>query len=155
MIQSHRNVHICTSCQLERGQEPLIIMRAQLVTKQVMLIFNGLSSSPVAPLVFLAAKGYEVILARNEQEVQDELVTDLKPDLVLLEMGRHAREILQIIQSAQPRVPVIVMTEPGLLNLALEIKKEFGAWEVILRPLDFEVLRKLLEQAVGGSPKAA
>ena len=155
MIQSHRNVHICTSCQLERGQEPLIIMRAQLVTKQVMLIFNGLSSSPVAPLVFLAAKGYEVILARNEQEVQDELVTDLNPDLVLLEMRRHAREILQIIQSAQPRVPVIVMTEPGLLNLALEIKKEFGAWEVILRPLDFEVLRKLLEQAVGGSPKAA
>jgi DNA-binding NtrC family response regulator len=130
-------------------------MRVQLVTKQVMLIFNGFSSSPVAPLVFLAAEGYEVVLARNEQEVQDELVTDSKPDLVLLEMGQHARESLQIIQSAQPRIPVIVMTEPGLLNLALEIKKEFGAWEVILRPLDFEFLRELLQQALGGNPKAA
>ena len=129
-------------------------MKNEIATKQVMLIFDEFSFSD-SLLVLLAAEGYQVILARNEEQVYDELLSDPKPDLVLLEVQLNTIKILQIIQSVQPRIPVIVMAEPSLLNLALEIKKEFGAWEVILRPLDFEVLRKLLEQAVGGSPKAA
>ena len=127
-------------------------MQNESATKQVMLIFDEFS--PPVPLLFLlAAEGYEVLLARNERQVQDELTNGSKPDLVLLELQSNAIEILQLIQSAQPRIPVIVMAEPSLLNLALEIKKEFGAWEAVLKPFDFKVLRQLLQQALGGSPE--
>jgi len=127
-------------------------MQNESATKQVMLIFDEFS--PPVPLLFLlAAEGYEVLLARNERQVQDELMNGSKPDLVLLELQSNAIEILQLIQSAQPRIPVIVMAEPSLLNLALEIKKEFGAWEAVLKPFDFKVLRQLLQQALGGSPE--
>ena len=129
-------------------------MENQIVTKQVMLIFDEFSFSD-SLLVLLAAEGYQVILARNEEQVYDELLSDPKPDLVLLEVQLNTIKILQIIQSVQPRIPVIVMAEPSLLNLALEIKEEFGAWEAVVKPLDFGVLRELLQHALGGSPKAA
>ena len=129
-------------------------MENQIVTKQVMLIFDEFSFSD-SLLVLLAAEGYQVILARNEEQVHDELLSDPKPDLVLLEVQLNTIKILQIIQSVQPRIPVIVMAEPSLLNLALEIKEEFGAWEAVVKPLDFTVLRELLQHALGGSPKAA
>ena len=129
-------------------------MQNESATKQVMLIFDEFS--PPVPLLFLlAAEGYEVLLARNERQVQDELTNGSKPDLVLLELQSNAIEILQLIQSAQPRIPVILMAEPSLLNLALEIKQEFGALEALLKPVDFRVLRELVQQALGGSPKAA
>ena len=129
-------------------------MENQIVTKQVMLIFDEFSFSD-SLLVLLAAEGYQVILARNEEQVYDELLSDPKPDLVLLEVQLNTIKILQIIQSVQPRIPVIVMAEPSLLNLALEIKEEFRAWEAVVKPLDFTVLRELLQHALGGSPKAA
>jgi len=129
-------------------------MENQIVTKQVMLIFDEFSFSD-SLLVLLAAEGYQVILARNEEQVHDELLSDPKPDLVLLEVQLNTIKILQIIQSVQPRIPVIVMAEPSLLNLALEIKEEFRAWEAVVKPLDFTVLRELLQHALGGSPKAA
>jgi DNA-binding NtrC family response regulator len=129
-------------------------MKNEIATKQVMLIFDEFSFSD-SLLVLLAAEGYQVILARNEEQVHDELLSDPKPDLVLLEVQLNTIKILQIIQSVQPRIPVIVMAEPSLLNLALEIKKEFGAWEAVVKPLDFSVLRELLQHALGDSHKAA
>jgi len=122
-------------------------------TNQILFIFDEFSP-PVPLLILLAEEGYEVILARNEEEV-DELATESKPGLILLELQSNAIDMLQLIQSAQPRIPVILMAEPSLLNLALEIKQEFGALEALLKPVDFRVLRELVQQALGGSPKAA
>lgn len=80
--------------------------------------------------------------------MQDELVNGSKPDLILLELQLNAIEILQIIQSTQPQIPVIVMAEPGLLNLALEVREEFGAQEVLLKPLDFRLLRAQVQRTI-------
>jgi len=111
---------------------------------RILLIFDELSP-PVSLLLVLAAQGYEVTLARNGEEVQNELVTDSKPDLVVLELQLNAIDLLQLIQSVQPHIPVIVTAEASLLNLALMIKEELGAWEVLPKPLDFTLLGQLLQ----------
>jgi DNA-binding NtrC family response regulator len=119
----------------------------QIATKQVMLICDEFSS-PVSLLVLLATEGYEVILARNEQQVQDELADGSKPDLILFDLQLNAIEIFRIIQSTQPQVPVIVMAEPGLLSLDLQVRQEFGAQEVLLKPLDFRLLKELVQRTI-------
>lgn len=118
-----------------------------------MLIFDEFSS-PVSLSVLLAAEGYEVILGRNEQQVQDALVNGSKPDLVLLEMQVNAINILQLIRSTQPQIPVILMADTSLRNLAFE-SKEFGAWEVLLKPFDFRLLKRLLPRAMYKSALAS
>jgi DNA-binding NtrC family response regulator len=123
----------------------------QIATKQVMLICDEFSS-PVSLLVLLATEGYEVILARNEQQVQDELVNGSKPDLILFELQLNAIGIFRIIQSTQPQVPVIVMAEPGLLSLALEVREGFGVREVVRKPLDFSLLKELVQRTIEKSP---
>src|SRR6266480_1952363 len=122
-------------------------MKNQITPHRVMLIKDE-HSSPVSLILHLAAEGYEVVLAQNEQQVQDALVNGSKPDLIFLEMQLNAIEILQLIQSMQPQIPVIVMAEPSLGNLALEVEKEFGTWEVLIKPIDFRLLRAQVQQAL-------
>jgi DNA-binding NtrC family response regulator len=112
-----------------------------------MLILDEFSS-PVSLILHLEAEGYEVILAQNERQLQDKLVNGSKPDLIFLEMQLNAIEMLQLIQSMQPQIPVILMAEPSLGNLALEVKEEFGTWEVLIKPIDFRLLRAQVQQAM-------
>ena|SRR3989442_6175050 len=126
-------------------------MKNQIAAKRVMLIPDGFSPAALLPRL-LAAEGYEVILAQNEQEVQAELVTDSRLNLILLEMQMNAIKILHLIRSMQPQIPVIVMAEPSLQNLALE-SIEFGAWVAVPRPLDFRLLKELVQRAIQNPPR--
>jgi nitrogen regulation protein NR(I) len=95
---------------------------------------------------------YRVFSAHNAEEGLSKLKSS-RPDLVVMDYkmpGMTGLEALQEIRKIDTRVPVILMTAFGTVNLAIEAMK-FGAYEYLLKPFDVNKMRKLIDQALNSS----
>jgi len=104
----------------------------------------------------LGQEGYEVAAAADGragirllgERAFDLVLTDLKlPDVSGL-------EVLEASRTAQPRVPVVVLTGYGTVGTAVEAMK-LGAYDFLEKPLEIDDLSRLIERAIGERGEAA
>ena len=104
----------------------------------------------------LGQEGYEVAAAADGragirllgERAFDFVLTDLKlPDVSGL-------EVLEASRTAQPRVPVVVLTGYGTVGTAVEAMK-LGAYDFLEKPLEIDDLSRLIERAIGERGEAA
>jgi DNA-binding NtrC family response regulator len=104
----------------------------------------------------LGQEGYEVATAADGragmrllgERAFDFVLTDLKlPDVSGL-------EVLEASRTAQPQVPVVVLTGYGSVGTAVEAMK-LGAYDFLEKPLEIDDLSRLIEQAIGERGEAA
>jgi two-component system response regulator HydG len=92
--------------------------------------------------------GY-VIETAEDGDIAVELIKSRPVDLVLTDV-RMARmsgmELLDRIKKYNPSIPVIVMTAYSSVESAVEALKA-GAYDYLIKPLDFEVLKLTIERA--------
>jgi DNA-binding NtrC family response regulator len=98
----------------------------------------------------LGQEGYEVSAAADgragirllAERPFDLVLTDLKlPDVSGL-------EVLEASRTAQPRVPVVVLTGYGTVGTAVEAMK-LGAYDFLEKPLEIDDLARMIERAIG------
>ena len=92
--------------------------------------------------------GYDVETA-NDGAVAVELVKAGPVDLILMDV-RMAHmggiEALEKIKAYNPSIPIIIMTAYSSVQSAVEALKA-GAYDYLIKPLDFDVLRLTIERA--------
>ena len=97
----------------------------------------------------LAGEGHDVCvetrgdngLAKARTDSFDVVVTDMKlPGLTGLELVRE-------LHSAQPRLPIILMTAHGTTETAIEATK-CGAYDYLLKPFEMPELIQLVQKAL-------
>src|SRR6185437_7985346 len=72
------------------------------------------------------------------------------PDVVILDIMLPDQSGLQLIEQIyqhDPKVPVIFITSGGTSDTAIEAMKS-GAYDYLLKPLDFAKMRALVERAL-------
>ncbi len=100
----------------------------------------------------LADEGYEVTHADDGSKGLS-LATDARCDLVVTDFkmpGVTGMELVQRLQDARPRLPVILMTAHGTTDTAIEATK-LGAYDYLLKPFEMPDLLLLVEKAVTSS----
>jgi DNA-binding NtrC family response regulator len=77
------------------------------------------------------------------------LFTKKRPDVVIVDLraGQSGMELLCRLHDLDPKVPVILVTGHGTPETAVEAIR-LGAYDYIVKPLDPEPLRQLIESAV-------
>src|SRR5579872_6218076 len=93
--------------------------------------------------------GLTVLIARSASDGL-EIVADQHPDVVLLDVmlpDISGLEAYQNIRRLDPRLPVIFITAGGSSDTAIEAVK-VGAFDYLLKPLDLEQVRALVNQAL-------
>lgn len=77
-------------------------------------------------------------------------VTQSKPDVVILDImlpDQSGLETIEQIYRHDPKVPVIFITSGGTSDTAIEAMK-LGAYDYLLKPLDYAQVRSLVERAL-------
>src|SRR6185295_3391999 len=98
-------------------------------------------------VVATAADGRAGIRLLGERSF-DLVLTDLKlPDVSGL-------EVLAASRTAQPQIPVVVLTGYGTVGTAVEAMK-LGAYDFLEKPLEIDDLARLIERAIGGRGEEA
>ena len=95
----------------------------------------------------LNKKGFETRLAASGEEALEKL--DEKPDVVILDIkmpGMDGIQVLRKIKVDHPLVEVILLTGHGTTETAIQGMK-LGAFDYLLKPADFEDLKKKLTGA--------
>ncbi|MGH7566971.1 MAG: response regulator [Gemmatimonadota bacterium] len=96
--------------------------------------------------------GYEVLLAEDAltgarlaaQEAPDVILTDVwLPDA-------SGVDLLRALTKADPRIPIILISAHGSVDLAVESMKQ-GAVDYLTKPLDYRRLKELLTTACSRS----
>lgn len=78
------------------------------------------------------------------------LVSELRPDVVLLDImlpGRSGLDVLRDIQAVDRRLPVIFVTADSGSSTAIEAM-QLGAYDYVSKPLDLPQLNRLVQAAV-------
>jgi two-component system response regulator HydG len=92
--------------------------------------------------------GYQVETA-DDGSVAVEMVRSTPMDLILMDV-RMTRmsgiEALKQIKVYNPTIPIVIMTAYSSVNSAVEAIKA-GAYDYLIKPLDFEVLKLTIERA--------
>jgi two-component system response regulator HydG len=93
--------------------------------------------------------GYEILEADDGGSAVD-TVQDQPVDLVLMDI-RMVRvsgiEALERIKTLNPAIPIVLMTAYASVEMAVEALKK-GAYDYLIKPLDFDKLRLTLERAL-------
>jgi two-component system nitrogen regulation response regulator GlnG len=77
------------------------------------------------------------------------VIPKFKPDLVLMDVrmgGMNGLETLRRIRTANPKLPVILMTAYGTTQTAIEAMK-LGAYDYLLKPFDVPKLKEIIANA--------
>ena len=72
------------------------------------------------------------------------------PDLILLDVrlpGRDGLEIMREIRSLHAKVPIVIMTAYGDLEIAVQAMRQ-GAFEYLVKPFELAVVRRIIERAL-------
>ncbi len=91
--------------------------------------------------------GYEIHLAEDGTIAVD-MVENSSFDMVLMDMKMvkmSGMEALQLIQSYNPAIPVIIMTAYSSVHTAVKALK-LGAYDYLTKPLDFDKLKLTIER---------
>src|SRR5437867_4764842 len=97
----------------------------------------------------LVDEGHEVLvekrgdtgLARARDDSLDVVITDMKLP------GLNGLELVRQLHTAQPRLPIILMTAHGTTETAIEATKS-GAYDYLLKPCDIPEFIDLVEKAL-------
>jgi len=100
---------------------------------QILLEQMGLES--------VAAENGEAALESMNQEKVDLVLTDLKMPAL------NGIDLLKRIRTAEPDLPVIVLTAHGTVQTAVEAMKH-GAFDYILKPFDVEAIELIIRKAL-------
>ena len=93
--------------------------------------------------------GYEIVEADDGQTAID-AVEAAALDLVLMDIRMvHVSgiEALERIKAINPAIPIVLMTAYASVDMAVEALKK-GAYDYLIKPLDFDKLRLTLERAL-------
>ena len=93
--------------------------------------------------------GLEVVTASTGRE-GIELVAARPPDAVILDVrlsDMSGLEVFDAIRQIDPRLPVIIITAYAATETAIEAMKR-GAFEYLLKPVDFHQLREVVQRAL-------
>ncbi|GAB4139903.1 sigma-54-dependent transcriptional regulator [Thermopirellula anaerolimosa] len=72
------------------------------------------------------------------------------PDLILMDVrlpGRDGLEIMRQIRSLHGKVPIVIMTAYGDLEIAVQAMRQ-GAFEYLVKPFELAVVRRIIERAL-------
>jgi len=97
----------------------------------------------------LESEGFNVLTAETGTRA-DDLLTDRKPDVALLDIRMPGLDGLSLLRRAREQkaeTVMIVMTAHGDSNTAIDAMK-FGAFDYVLKPIDFEHLHRQIERAL-------
>ncbi|MBU0494782.1 MAG: response regulator [Chloroflexi bacterium] len=100
--------------------------------------------------MMLQRAGYDVLLASDGQK-GIQVLEDQGVDLVLTDLKMpilDGYDVLRYVQQSSRPVPVILMTAYGSPGVEAEARR-LGAWAYLSKPFEFEVLDRVLKQAVG------
>jgi DNA-binding NtrC family response regulator len=100
----------------------------------------------------LGRDGLEVTSAQSGASGIEQFNAD-PPDAVVLDIrlpDQSGLTVFRTLRELAPRVPVIVITAHGTTDTAIEAMKE-GAFEYLLKPVDFARMRAVIERALGAS----
>ncbi len=92
--------------------------------------------------------GYTVEIA-NDGNVAVDMAKSVPVDLILMDVrmvNMSGIEALEQIKAYNPSIPVIIMTAYSSVESAVEALKS-GAYDYLIKPLDFEVLKLTIERA--------
>jgi DNA-binding NtrC family response regulator len=120
-------------------------MKAQKNARRQILVANAEADLYTQIEQLLGGEGHEILRAHGIDDVIERLEFN-KPDLVLLDLKfpiMVGMELLRIIHTTHPGVPVVTMTEESLFNLAV-LSTKAGASTFVLKPLNPKHLRVLL-----------
>jgi len=96
----------------------------------------------------LTGKGYEVLLAENGQAaleiLEKEPVDILLLDLKMPVMG--GEEVLEVVRTRYPQLPVIIITGHGTVDTAVQCMKE-GAYDFITKPFQLDPFLIVVQRA--------
>lgn len=91
-----------------------------------------------------------VLLTASSGEEAVGLLSECQADAVVLDVvlpDRSGLDVFREIRVLDPRLPVIFMTAGGTSDTAIEAMK-LGAFEYLLKPLDFPKVRAVIERAL-------
>ena len=92
----------------------------------------------------LVAESGEAGLAQSREKRCDLVITDFRLP------GASGMEVLKRLQTARPRLPVILMTAHGTTETAIEATK-LGAYDYLLKPFEMPELIALVQKALASS----
>ena len=90
------------------------------------------------------------VLAANKAAEGQRVLAEQKPDVVILDImlpDQSGLETFEQIYKHDSKVPVIFITAGGTSDTAIEAMK-LGAYDYLLKPLDFVKVRALVERAL-------
>jgi two-component system nitrogen regulation response regulator GlnG len=96
----------------------------------------------------LRSDALDVVTAGTTPQALD-VVQRRRPDVVVLDIrlaNQSGLDVFDRIRDLDPRLPVILMTAYGTTDTAIEAMKR-GAFEYLLKPLDFHQLREVVARA--------
>ena len=96
----------------------------------------------------LTGKGYEVLLAENGQ-LALEVLEKQGVDILLLDLKMPVlggEEVLEIVRTRYPQVPVIIITGHGTVDTAVECMKK-GAYDFITKPFQLDPFLIVVQRA--------
>lgn len=94
--------------------------------------------------------GYDVEVCMDAGKAPD-MIERFEPDTILLDIyltTHDGLEILKDIQKEHPHIPVIMITGYSDVQIAVKAMK-YGAYDFLLKPLDIEQLRLVLQKCAG------
>jgi two-component system phosphate regulon sensor histidine kinase PhoR len=96
----------------------------------------------------LTGKGYEVLLAENGQMALEALEKE-RVDILLLDLKMPVlggEEVLEIVRTRYPQIPVIIITGHGTVDTAVQCMKE-GAYDFITKPFQLDPFLIVVQRA--------
>ncbi len=117
------------------------------IPKQRVLVVDDELGIRFALSEFLRAQGLDLFEAENCR-VAEELFRTAKPDVVITDNflpDGTALELLPRLKAIDPRVPVLVLTGHGSIDLAVSAIKE-GADQFLTKPVELSALLVVLER---------
>ncbi|WP_281883788.1 response regulator [Paenibacillus sp. YYML68] len=111
--------------------------------KKKLLIVDDQNGIRILLMEVFSSEGYETYQASNGK-LALEIVRNVTPDLVLLDMkipGMDGLDILKHIKSINPAIKVIMMTAYGELDMIKEAT-DLGAIMHFTKPFDIDELRQ-------------
>jgi DNA-binding NtrC family response regulator len=98
---------------------------------------------------FLKTRRYEVVTGATCTDAE-RLWSEAQPDLAILDYSLpdgNASELLPRLKASDPRVPIIILTGHGSIDLAVETIK-LGAEQFLTKPADLSALLVLIERCL-------
>jgi DNA-binding NtrC family response regulator len=133
-------------------QEAAMMRNRSVVSRKRIMVINHEAEFAGKVADWLAADGYEVIIAQEVRDVID-LLKEMEPDGILLDLHlpiMNGVELLRIIRAIYPHVPVVTMAEATLQDLAV-LSVKAGASTFLLKPFDHHHMCQLLGAEIRGS----